>query len=93
MANKKPPASFTKNDPRINRKGRPRKEASLTEILRERADPVKLSDALLTVAYTGYTAAIKAVFDRIDGRPRETIELNSGGELDAKLTAILGGRK
>jgi hypothetical protein len=88
MANKKPSASFKKNDPRINRAGRPPKESSLSDILREKADAGKLADALLKVAYTGDVAALKAVYDRIDGRPRESIEVDTHIDNAAKIDEI-----
>jgi hypothetical protein len=76
-----------------NPHGRPKKGTALSDVLRERADAAKLADALLKIAYTGDVAAIKAVYDRLEGRAKEAIDLNMSGELDAKLTAILGGRK
>ncbi|GHU43839.1 hypothetical protein FACS1894190_14700 [Spirochaetia bacterium] len=39
------------------------------------------------------TALSDILRDRVDGKARESIELNTGYELDAKLTAILGSRK
>ncbi|GMO64025.1 MAG: hypothetical protein Ta2A_11530 [Treponemataceae bacterium] len=93
MANKKPAAGFKKGDPRINRNGRPPKGTSLAETLRERVDHIKLADSLLSLAYDGDVAALKAVYDRIEGRPHESIELNTGGDIAVKLESILGGRK
>jgi hypothetical protein len=80
------PKPFVKGDSRINRKGRPRKGQSLTEILSMRLDQKDASgvlkrqliaDALIEAALIGDVGALKHVFDRIDGRPRETIAFES----------------
>ena len=71
-----------------NPRGRPKKGATLTEVLeralkKKREDGKKNSDALvstlieLAVKERNITA-IKYVYDRLDGRPRETLELESG---------------
>jgi hypothetical protein len=44
-----------------NPAGRPKTGTALSDILRERVDAVKLADALLTAAYSGDVAALKAV--------------------------------
>jgi hypothetical protein len=93
MANKKPVTAWKKGIASPNPAGRPPKTIALSEKLRERVDPVKLADALLTAAYSGDVAALKAVFDRLEWRPRECIDLNTGGELETKLIAILGGSR
>jgi hypothetical protein len=68
---------FTKNDPRINRRGRPKKGTALTEILSMRLDQKDASgvlkrqaiaDALIEQALLGDVHALKFVFDRIDGK-------------------------
>ena len=81
-----------------NPHGRPRKGATLTEAL-ERAlrkkgdDGKKKSDALaatlieLAIKERNITA-IKYVFDRLDGKPRESVEL-TGGAVDKRLLEIL----
>jgi hypothetical protein len=74
---------FTKNDERINRKGRPRKTKSLTDLLNaylahKDADKVtrkaRLAEKLFDLAMDGDIAAIKYIYDRIDGKPIETIK-------------------
>ena len=74
---------FIKNDPRINRKGRPKKGQSLTDILdynldMKNKDGVLYRDGvakkLIQLALSGDVAAIKYIMDRIDGRPAETIK-------------------
>jgi hypothetical protein len=89
---------FEKNDPRINRKGRPAKGAALTEILSDKLDAVKdgktrreiVAERLIELAENGDIAALKYVFDRTDGKPKESVEL-SGGAVDQKLREILNG--
>jgi len=77
---------FTKNDPRINRRGRPRKGMCLTSILEKHLKkkgrggaPNKeaLVAALIELALEGRDIhAIKYIMDRIDGKPRESVELS-----------------
>jgi hypothetical protein len=79
-------AAFTKNDSRINRRGRPRKGKSLTEALQKalkqkRKDGRKnydaLADTLVKLAIEDKNiAAIKCIMDRVDGQPRQTIDIN-----------------
>jgi hypothetical protein len=83
---------FEKGDPRINRAGRPRKGKSLTEIL-ERELKHKgykaLAEVLIKMAIEEKNLmAIRYIFDRIDGRPKETVELESGA-LEIKLSEIM----
>jgi len=82
---------FTKNDPRINRRGRPRKGKSLTDILgkhlRKRGEKGadgkygasnkdRLAAALIDLALVNKDIhAIKYIMDRIDGKPRESVKL------------------
>ena len=89
------PMPFTKNDPRINRKGRPKKGQCLTDILAWTLDQkAKIKDdetgeeksILLRHALArklidkavndGDVAAMKYIFDRLDGKPKETIEMS-----------------
>ena len=89
---------FIKGDERINKSGRPAKGAALTEILNSKMDAVKdgklrreiIAERLLTLAEGGDFNALRYVFDRTDGRPKESVEL-SGGAIDAKLREILNG--
>jgi hypothetical protein len=79
-------AAFTRGDSRINRSGRPRKNQSLTEALekelrRKRATgktgKVELARTLVDLALTGDTIVIKYIYDRLDGKPRETVALEN----------------
>jgi hypothetical protein len=74
---------FTRNDPRINRRGRPRKGQGLTDILSIRLDGKDetgilkrqvIVDRLIKAAMDGDVAALRYIFDRIDGKPTERIE-------------------
>lgn len=88
---------FTKDDPRINRKGRPKKGAALTDILNCKLDLVyksgklkreAVADKLIEMAIGGDIAALRYVFDRIDGRPKETVEV-SDAALEIRLKEIM----
>jgi hypothetical protein len=89
------PTPFVKNDPRINRKGRPKKGQTLTDILDWALDQKRkikneetgeekslllrqmLAQRLIYKAVDeGDVPAIKYIFDRLDGRPKETIEMS-----------------
>ena len=94
------PAPFAKNDPRINRKGRPKKGQSLTDILNWALDQKRkitdektgnekaillrhlLAEKLIKKAVDdGDVPAMKYIYDRLDGRPKETVDLNAYGSL------------
>jgi hypothetical protein len=89
------PIPFVKGDSRINRKGRPKKGQSLTDILDWALDQKRkiknketgeekslllrqmLAQRLINKAVDeGDVPAIKYIFDRLDGRPKETIEMS-----------------
>jgi len=93
-------AKFEKGDPRINRKGRPKKGKSLTEFLEralkhERHDGERnkeaLAETLIKLAIEDRNmAAIRYIYDRVDGRPKETVELTDGA-VDTRLREIMDG--
>jgi hypothetical protein len=92
---------FEKGDPRINRKGRPKKGAALTDILNNKLDMVHktgkikreaIAEKLIEAALNGDLAALKYVFDRVDGRPKESIELTDGA-IDTRLREIMSNGK
>jgi hypothetical protein len=89
------PVPFVKNDPRINRRGRPKKGQTLTDILDWALDQKRkikneetgeekslllrqmLAQRLIHKAVDeGDVPAIKYIFDRLDGRPKETVEIS-----------------
>ena len=57
-----------------NPNGRPKKGETLTDALEQAINKEDLAKALLTLVEEGNIAAIKYAYDRIDGRPKETIE-------------------
>jgi hypothetical protein len=90
------PLPFEKNDPRINRKGRPKKGECMTDILNWALDQKRqitdgetgkekslllrhlLAEKLISKAVDeGDVAAIKYIYDRLDGKPKETVELSA----------------
>jgi len=90
------PKPFEKNDPRINRKGRPKKGECMTDILNWALDQKRiiengktgekkslllrhvLAEKLISKAVDdGDVAAIKYIYDRLDGRPKETVEMST----------------
>ena len=87
---------FVKNDPRINRKGRPKRGQTLTDILSWALDQRKtitdsetgkekslllrqvLAEKLISKAINdGDVSALRYVFDRLDGRPKESVEISA----------------
>ena len=76
-----------KKGQRANPNGRPRKGNSLAEVLRlalevkhdGKAAKVLLAEKLIEVGLTGNIAAIAYAFDRVLGRPQQSVEL--GGEV------------
>jgi len=82
-----------------NPQGRPKKGETLTDLLREKIEVPKTAkekltrkeriiEQLITLAEGGDLAALKYVFDRIDGRPKESIELTDGA-IDTRLREIM----
>jgi ribosomal protein L17 len=82
-----------------NPKGRPKKGETLTDLLREKIEKPKtprekkarkelIIEKLITLAEAGDLAALKYVFDRIDGRPKESIEITDDA-IDTKLITIM----
>jgi hypothetical protein len=72
--------------------GRPSRDNSLTGLLRrelgkkESAEDnatrkQRLTDKLIELALNGDTVAIKYIFDRIDGKPTETVKADIQGDL------------
>ena len=82
----KPSNGFDKNPQNINRNGRPPKEYSMTDLLRTALDePYDESgktnkqmviDKMFELANDGDGNILKYLFDRIDGKPLQSIEAN-----------------
>ena len=86
-----------------NPKGRPKKGETLTDLLREKIDIPKtprdklsrkerIVEKLILLAEAGDLSAVKYLFDRLDGRPKESIELTDGA-IDQRLREIMDGAK
>jgi len=75
---------FQKGDPNINRKGRPEKGESFAEALERESEllvngsDITRREALAKVLYgkaaKGDLKAIEMIIDRLDGRPRQSID-------------------
>jgi len=63
----------------LNPNGRPPKGESLTEVLRERLDKEEIADRLIALAMDGDVPALKYIYDRIDGRPKESVSMEHKG--------------
>ena len=79
---------FEKDDPRINRQGRPKKGTAFTDILNLKLDDENKSglmrreavaEKLISLAEGGDIAAIKYIMDRVDGRPIQKDIIESNG--------------
>jgi hypothetical protein len=80
-----------------NPRGRPRKKRSLTEALEKelgkkratgKTGKAELARTLVDLALDGDATAIRYVFDRTDGRPKETVAVEND-ILSAKLLEVL----
>jgi len=82
-----------------NPQGRPKKGETLTDLLREKIETTKTAkekltrkekiiEKLIALAEGGDLSALKYLFDRIDGRPKESIELTDGA-VDTRLKEIM----
>jgi hypothetical protein len=87
---------FTKKDPKINRRGRPKKGQALTDILNYKLDQrdesgklrrEAIAEKLISLALEGDMIAIRYVMDRVDGRPKETVTLESTA-IETKLSEV-----
>jgi ribosomal protein L17 len=92
---------FEKDDPRINRRGRPKKGETLTDLLREKIETTKTAkekltrkerivEKLIALAEGGDFSALRYLFDRLDGKPKESIEMTDGA-VDQRLREIMNG--
>jgi hypothetical protein len=76
--------AFKKGDPNINREGRPRKGESLPDLLEKiLAEQAGTSDfdkrealcrQMIKLAFAGESWAVREVFDRLYGKPRQVID-------------------
>jgi hypothetical protein len=81
-------AGFDKNPQNINRNGRPKKNQAMTKILADVLDEENVNykgqkisgkeavaRKMLELAMTGDVPALKYIYDRLDGTPRQSVEL------------------
>ncbi|MEX2444492.1 MAG: DUF5681 domain-containing protein [Alkalispirochaeta sp.] len=86
-----------------NPRGRPKKGQALTEILEKHAKKrdvefhgrnisrkEALSQKLWSLALSGDVAAIRYIFDRIDGRPRQDMDLNAEIDTPSGVLVVPG---
>jgi hypothetical protein len=64
-----------------NPNGRPKKGTALTDVLREAVNAEDLAAKLLEMVEANDMTAIKYVYDRIDGKPKESIDLDHSGDI------------
>lgn len=84
MANKHPSYRFPKGN-RVNPGGRPKSGESLTDVLRDQllknGGKEKLAKKLIELAMKNNIHAIKYIYDRVDGTPKQSMDLNHAGEV------------
>ncbi len=72
-----------------NKNGRPPTGQAMTEILREKIDKEKIADKLIKMANKGNFPALKYIYDRVDGMPKQSIDLT--GEVDMNVNINIEG--
>jgi hypothetical protein len=94
---------FKPGDPTINRKGRPKKDEGMTDILRAaglKADVMSngtkierrqaLAEALWQSALIDKNlASIKYIYDRLEGMPRASVDMDLNGQIEGITVAIV----
>ena len=76
-----------------NPKGRPKKGETLTDALRDIADKEELARVLYEMAIGGDFAAIKYIYDRVDGRPTETLHATHDGDVGMIYFTVDGSKR
>ena len=90
---------FDKRPQDINRNGRPKKEYCLTDILKDQGNledvdsngkkisrKEAIAQKLWSMAMSGDTIALRYLYDRVDGRPKQSIDLEHSGGLDITVS-------
>ena len=70
-----------------NPNGRPKKGTALTDVLRESVNADELATKLIEMVNANDLQAIKYVYDRIDGKPKESIDLDHSGGVTVNIQA------
>lgn len=91
---------FIKNDPNINRSGRPLKGEAWTEVIREISNRVEensgkhykelVAQALVDRAISGDVSAIREFGDRLEGRSKQMVEQSISAKLPIPILGGLG---
>ena len=68
-----------------NPKGRPPKGDTMTEALMGKVDKDAVAAKLYEMAMDGDIAALKYIYDRVDGKPRESVDLNHSGGVSVTI--------
>jgi hypothetical protein len=68
-----------------NPNGRPKKENCLTDILKSKVDAEDLAERLINAANNGDMIAMKYIYDRIDGRPKESVDIDSRSDVNMNM--------
>lgn len=68
-----------------NPKGRPPKGETLTDALKEQVDKKAIAEKLCEMAMEGDIGALKYIYDRIDGRPIESVDMNHSGGISVTI--------
>lgn len=86
---RKPVAGFNANPQNINRKGAPKREWTVQGLIeqameeeKETGKPYKKAvyEKLVSMAVKGDIQAIKEINNRLDGMPKQSTDITSGGE-------------
>ena len=88
--------SFKKGDPRINRKGAPKREWTWAGLMENYAEKIKdkrkvkdrVVEKVYQLAERGDMTAAKELFNRMDGMPQQKTDLTSGGKTLSGLIQI-----
>lgn len=93
---------FVKGDPRINRKGPPKKVVRLQNLLNEmfgvtfenpeeikKSDVGKIMTALAKAAKRGNVHAANSVLDRLYGKPKQVVEIPGMEDARERVAALM----
>lgn len=92
----KPVAGFNKHPENINRKGAPKRTWTWSGLLEQAAEALDeksgkrfkelIAKRIIIDSVNGNTATIKILLDRMDGQPKQSTDITSGGK------PLLGGK-